>query len=165
MRALFLTILMLKALVASSLGYGVTVGKIAPPIELPSLANGRLLSLEGLRGKVVLVDFWSSWCASCRQSLPYFDTLRQKLSGEAFEIYAVNLDDDINEAITFLKEYPVTYSVVWDARQNSPEQYVIRRMPTSFLIDQAGVVRAIYVEFKKSDIAGFEADIRRLLDR
>lgn len=163
MKNLFYKILITALLSSSSLSYAVQVGGVAPPLALKSIHSNELLTLESLRGKVVLVDFWSSWCASCRQSLPYFDELREKLTGEKFEIYAVNLDDKKREALKFLESVPVSYPIVWDETQDSPEQFAITRMPTSFLLDKNGVVRAIYVEFKKSDIAAFELDIRKLL--
>lgn len=163
MKCLISAVFALALWMVTSVSVAVTVGQPAPPIALPTLQTQQTLSLRDLRGKVVLVDFWSSWCASCRQSLPYFDTLRTQLQGEAFEIFAVNLDDEASEALEFLNAYPVSYPIVWDEAQASPEAYGITRMPTSFLIDQTGVVRAIYVEFKKSDIADFEQDIRRLL--
>lgn len=163
MKNIFYRMLLLALFLSPSLSLAVTVGDLAPNVELKSIHSGELLSLESLRGKVVLIDFWSSWCASCRQSLPYFDELRKKLTGEKFEVYAVNLDDKKKEALAFLKNIPVSYPIVWDETQDSPEQFAITRMPTSFLLDKDGVIRSVYVEFKKSDISGFELDIRRLL--
>jgi thiol-disulfide isomerase/thioredoxin len=163
MRTLLAVVFTLMLSLATSLSHATKVGDVAPPVNLRLLGSDQVLSLSSLRGKVVLVDFWSSWCASCRQSIPYFDELRNKLSNEDFEVYAVNLDDKVSEAKAFLSNYPVSYPIVWDEAQDSPEEFDITKMPTSFLLDQQGVVRAVYVEFKKTDIAGFEKDIRRLL--
>lgn len=163
MKSLVTRLLALALFVAPAATYALKVGEAAPALKLPVLNSDKTRSLSSMRGKVVLVDFWSSWCGSCRQSLPYFEQLQAKLSNESFEMYAINLDDNVNEALAFLSKYPVTYPIVWDESQDSPEQFNVQRMPTSFLLDQEGIVRAIYVEFKKSDIASFEKDIRRLL--
>lgn len=112
-----------------------------------------------------MVDFWSSWCVHCRKSLPYFNKLRAALNTDQFEIYAINLDDEVEKAVAFLAKYPITYPTVWDEEQNSPEDFNVMEMPTSFLVDQNGVVHKIYVGFKEADILTYENDIRRLLGR
>jgi len=151
------------AFVVSAHTFAATVGAEAPPIQLKSLTTGQDMSLSSLRGKVVLVDFWASWCVPCRKSLPMFNDLRAKIGADKFEIFAVNLDEDKADAMGFLSKYPVSYPVVWDQAQSTPESYQVMGMPSSYLVDQNGILRAVHKGFKEEDIGKYEQEIRGLL--
>lgn len=154
---------LLVMLFLSSQSFAASVGSAAPPIQLQSLTTGQMMPLSSLRGKVVLVDFWASWCVPCRKSLPLFNDLRARIGADKFEIYAVNLDENKSDALGFLAKYPVSYPVVWDQAQSTPEQYQVMGMPSSYLVDQNGVLRAVHKGFKEEDIAKYEQEIRGLL--
>lgn len=154
---------LLVMLFLSSHSLAASVGSAAPPIQLKSLKTGQMESLAGLKGKVVLVDFWASWCIPCRKSLPMFNDLRAKIGADKFEIFAVNLDENVDDAMAFLAKYPVNYPVVWDQAQSTPEQYQVMGMPSSYLVDQNGVLRAVHKGFKEEDIGKYEQEIRGLL--
>jgi peroxiredoxin len=139
----------------------VDVGNKAPDFQLPQLEKDIKIDLAGLRGKIVLVDFWASWCGPCRESLPQYQKLYSSLARSDFEIVAVNLDEDLNDARKFLAAHPVTYSVVRDAAGDVPKAFGVVGMPTSYLIDRNGIVRLVNQGFKPEDIATLRATIAK----
>jgi len=143
----------------------VQVGESAPPVALPLLAAASPgeLTLESLRGKVVYLDFWASWCGPCRVSFPQLEQLRQELGPRGFEVLAVNVDEFEQDALRFLDELAVTYPVVRDGAGATPATYGILGMPTGYLIDRAGIVRLVHQGYRKSDGAALRAEIIELL--
>ena len=144
---------------------GVQVGESAPQISLPLLTDdtGEVLSLDSLRGKVVYLDFWASWCGPCRLSFPQLEALRQELGPRGFEVLAVNVDEFAPDALRFLEDMSVSYPVVRDGAGETPALYGILGMPTGFLIDRAGTVRLIHQGYRKSDGAALREEIIALL--
>jgi len=153
------------ALGLSAQAVAVSVGESAPQFTLPQLEGGKKLSLKNYRGKVVYLDFWASWCGPCRQSLPLMNELRAKLKGQGFEVVAVNLDEEPEAGLAFLKQFPVDYPVLSDTQGKTPEQYDVQGMPTSYLIDRKGNVQLVHIGFKKSDVAELEHQINQLLKK
>lgn len=144
----------------------VQVGDTAPSLELPLLSAGDAdsLSLASLRGRVVYLDFWASWCGPCRVSFPQLEQLREELGSRGFEVLAVNVDEFQADAEEFLAQLPVSYPVVRDASGDSPQRFGILGMPTGFLIDREGVVRAVHQGYRKSDGPKLRAEVLRLLE-
>lgn len=142
---------------------GVAVGQVAPPVQLPELSGAGDVSLESLRGKVVYLDFWASWCGPCRVSFPVLQQLRDELGPAGFEVLAINVDEIESDARQFLSEVPVTYPVVRDGKGVTPKAYGIIGMPTAYLIDRKGIVREIHQGFRKSDGEQLRAAVVELL--
>ena len=161
-RALPIALLCLPLLAQSA---PVSVGQQAPAIDLPLLPGGpENIQLADLRGKVVYVDFWASWCGPCRVSFPLLEEMRTELSPRGFEILAVNVDEFVDDALEFLMELPVSYPIAYDPQGVSPQAYGINGMPTGFLIDRAGVVSKVHQGFRSSDAEKLRAEIVKLLD-
>lgn len=139
------------------------MGEQAPAVSLPSLTSSGDISLASLRGKVVYLDFWASWCPPCRVSFPQFEDMRQELGPQGFEIYAINVDETEADAFTFLEAAPVSFPLVRDAAGVTPKAYGLRGMPTGYLIDREGIVRKVHQGFRKSDGAKLRAAIVKLL--
>jgi thiol-disulfide isomerase/thioredoxin len=158
--------LLLTLTLGANAAQALDVGDTAPAFTLPSLRATEVpLALATQRGKVVYVDFWASWCAPCRISMPLLDELRTRLQSEgaAFEVLAVNVDADAADGRDFLLDMPVTYPVVSDPAGATPAAYELQGMPTGFLLDETGKVRLIHQGFKRGDIAPLEREIRSLL--
>ncbi len=123
-------------------------GQTATDLSLPDL-NGKKVSLSELKGKVVLIDFWASWCGPCRQNNPRLVKLYNKYHGKGFEIYGISLDDDISSWKKAVRHDRLTWIQVIDDRgweALSASTYGVDMIPTSFLIDREGVIRTINAE-------------------
>lgn len=138
-------------------------GQPAPNFSLPLLSGEQSVSLQQMRGKVVYVDFWASWCGPCRISFPLLDDIRQTYKDKGFEVLAINLDEFQDDALQFLLELPVSYPTLYDEAGNTPDSYGILGMPTGFLIDRSGTVRKVHQGFRKSDGEKLRAEIVELL--
>ena len=126
----------------------VRVGEMAPEIELLDTKDVPI-KLSSLKGKVVLVDFWASWCAPCRESNPSVVKLYQKYKAKGFEVFGVSIDSKKANWLKAIKQDRITYTQVNDpAGWKSPvaERWGVDQIPTTFLIDKSGKVRAIDAE-------------------
>ena len=130
------------------------------PVAVHAAAS---LDLPSLRGRVVYLDFWASWCAPCRQSFPWMETLKRTYSGQGLEIITVNLDMDRADADRFLKQFHPTFDVRFDPKGELAESYKVQGMPSSVLIDRHGVTRFTHVGFRLVDAAIYEGQLRELL--
>lgn len=121
------------------------------------------LDLQAYAGKVVYLDFWASWCAPCRRSFPWLDALQAKHGAAGFVVVAVNVDQERALAAQFLHEVPVGFKVAYDPQGKLAAEWKLLGMPSSFLIDRHGKVRASHQGFRKGDESAREAEIVRLL--
>ena len=130
-------------------------------------AANRSQSLEGLlpalKGKVVLLDFWASWCEPCRQSFPWMGDLQKRYGENDLVVVAVNLDQDRKLAEQFLSSTPANFRVEYDPQGALAEQFDVISMPTSVLIDRLGKVRERHRGFRQAQRAEREASLSKLL--
>lgn len=127
-----------------------TVGSPAPDFEMPLYANyqnglGEQTRLSDLRGKVVVVNFWASWCIPCKDEAPALEAISKKY-GDNVVLLGVNYLDVERDALAFLATYDVTYGNGVDLQQRISKQYRITGVPETFVIDQQGVVRDVFVQ-------------------
>ena len=112
----------------------------APDFTLSTL-SGASLSLAALRGKVVLLNFWATWCVPCRKEMPAIEALYQRYKDRGLEVLAVSLDKGSTSVVeAFVKEVGVTYRVALDPSWATARTYGVRGLPTTFLIDRTGNV-------------------------
>jgi cytochrome c biogenesis protein CcmG/thiol:disulfide interchange protein DsbE len=121
------------------------------------------LDLASLRGQVVYLDFWASWCGPCRQSFPWMQALKNSYESQGLAIVAVNVDTDRADADKFLTQFKPTFEVRFDPQGKLAELYNIKTMPSSVLIDRHGVTRFTHMGFRPVDGAVYEAQLRELL--
>ena len=137
------------------------VGKAAPSFDVPGTSTN--VRLADLKGKVVYVDFWASWCSPCKQSFPWMNDMQAKYGARGLQIVGVTVDRKREDAEKFLASTPAKFLVAFDTTGKVAEAYKPKGMPTSFLIGADGVVRAMHVGFKDSDRAGLEREIEAAL--
>jgi len=147
----------------SSLTFAAGAGEPAPSFSLPNLVTGKSMGLSHYKGRVVYLDFWASWCGPCRESLPQLNTLRNELKRKGFEVVAVNLDENTEDAKAFLKQFPVDYPILLDPEGRVPGKYELPGMPTSFLIDKRGNIASVHVGFKSEDMPKIRDEVIGLL--
>ncbi len=142
------------------------VNALAAPAPEFTLSNaaGQAVSLTQLRGKVVYLDFWASWCGPCRQSFPWMNEMLGKYQAQGLEIVAVNLDTSRTDADSFLEKNPAAFSVVFDPTATLPPQYGVKGMPTSYLIDPSGEIILQHSGFNASHRESLEASIQQALE-
>jgi cytochrome c biogenesis protein CcmG/thiol:disulfide interchange protein DsbE len=140
---------------------GEAVGRPVPEIVVDRM-SGKALSLSSLRGKIVLLDVWASWCVPCKKELPMLDAIAQRLRPKGVEVLAVSIDQKRANVTKFLESQPHwTLTVAHDPRGAIADTLQPEKMPTSYVIDRAGVIRYINAGFEPSDAATIE---RRLAD-
>ncbi|MEM7020040.1 MAG: TlpA disulfide reductase family protein [Pseudomonadota bacterium] len=154
-------------LLCSVSSHALKAGDPAPEFTQPYLLKDGELSLSEYQGKVVYVDFWASWCPPCRIAMPLINELRTELvdKGEAFEVIGVNVDQEVEDGKKFLDKYPVSFPTVSDIEGKLPEQYQVKGMPSSFLIDQKGAIYKVHTGFRKSDFEKIKAEILEILEK
>jgi len=124
---------------------GIKIGDSFPDLNSFSL-EGKLP--ETFKDKVVLVDFWASWCGPCKDSFPVMEELQQRYGTKGLVILAVNLDEDRATMDDFLKKHPVTFTVVRDAKKSLVSKVNIASMPTSFVLGPDGKVISVHKGFR-----------------
>jgi thiol-disulfide isomerase/thioredoxin len=108
-------------------------------------------------GKVVVVDFWASWCVPCRRSFPWLNAMHDKYGDDGLVIVGVNLDMERADAEQFLEDYPAAFSIVYDENQELARQYEVVAMPSSYVIGRDGKVAAKHMGFKVKQQDEYEA--------
>ncbi len=143
-------------------GAELKTGQRAVDFDKPSL-HGESIKLSALRGKVVLVDFWASWCEPCKKELPLLGKLAARLRDRGIEIVTVNIDDDRKKADAFVRSHGLDgLTVVYDADKAIVGKYEPATMPSSFVVDRAGVVRTVNAGFEDGDAGKIEARLIEL---
>ncbi|MGH7742112.1 MAG: TlpA disulfide reductase family protein [Candidatus Eiseniibacteriota bacterium] len=144
---------------AAQAAFGAKPPALAPAFHLP--AQHGLVTLDSLRGKVVLVDFWASWCAPCARSFPWMNALHDSLSRQGLEIVAINLDKERADAEAFLAQHAPRFDVAFDPQGEVAEAYHVMAMPTSFVIGRTGELVLMHPGFDPKKAGDLEAVIRK----
>ncbi len=152
-------LVLLAALPASA----IEPGEKAPNFSAAQLEGSGTLGLSDYRGKVVYVDFWASWCPPCLKAIPALETLRGEFPESKFQILAVNVDTKTGKALKFLAKQGVGYPSVSDPQGDIPGKFGLEVMPSSYLIDQKGVVRYVHKGFGDGDIEVIRREVARIV--
>jgi thiol-disulfide isomerase/thioredoxin len=129
-------------------------------VSRPVAAAATDLDLAALRGKVVYIDFWASWCAPCRQSFPWMNELQRKFGSDDFVIIGVNVDHTRAEADAFLADVAAEFRIVYDPDGVLAERYKVKGMPSSVLIDRNGNTVFAHEGFRLKDREALEKRVR-----
>lgn len=151
-------------LLSVSAAVAADAGKAAPDIVLRG-ADGKAQQLSALRGKIVYLDFWASWCAPCRKSFPWMNELHKRFRERGLVVIAVNLDEKREDADAFLARYPAQFRIAYDAAATGAKSFGVKGMPTSFLIARDGTVIFEHKGYRESLNGDIEKEIRRALEQ
>lgn len=144
-------------LIAPALAAVLCFGGAAPANAEPPAALGNLT------GTVIWVDFWASWCAPCRRSFPWLNSMHTKYGNTGFQVVGVNLDKERELAVEFLAETPAKFTISYDPEGQLAVAYDVQAMPSSFLIDRDGNILARHYGFKVAHTKEYEQTITEAL--
>ena len=146
----------------------IKIPHIAPPVDfsLPDI-NGQQFTLSQFKGKIVFLNFWTTWCPECRNEMPSMEKLHRKLKGQDFAMIGVNLQEPALRVKDFLKQYQLTFSILLDTKGKIGPQFWIRAIPTTFILDKNGEIIGKALGSRhwdsKESIALFEYLINRVV--
>lgn len=143
--------------------FALELGAPAPDFQLSGLKQ-ESVTLSKLKGKVVYLDFWASWCGPCRKSFPWMNEMKRKYAADGLEIVAVNLDQKRTDVEKFLTRLQADFTVVLDAASVSAKAFELKGMPSSVIVDRGGIVRAIHTGFTDAEKPTREAEIKKALE-
>ena len=134
----------------------------APDFTLESL-DGEHVRLEELRGQVVLINFWASWCGPCRQEMPVLDRLHQRYQSTGFTVLGVNVEGEAAPAKSIVDKTAVTFPVLIDAGQSVSKLYDLKAMPSTVVVDRDGKVRFVHRGYKPGDEEKYVEVVKSLI--
>ena len=134
----------------------------APDFTLKS-SSGKNIKLSELRGEVVLLNFWASWCGPCRQEMPLLDKLQERYGSYGFKVLGVNVEEDSAKAKKLLKDIPVSFPILFDDKNRASEAYKVAAMPSTVMIDRDGNMRYLHKGYKPGDEATYRKWVKKLI--
>jgi peroxiredoxin len=139
-------------------------GSQAPDFSLPRLEGGSEVSLASLRGQVVLVNFWATWCKPCEDEMPAMGRLYHQTKDAGFALLAVSIDEGREEVDRFQERLALPFPILLDPEKQVAQRYQTYRFPETFLVDREGVIVERYIGPKDWDSPAYLARVQRLLD-
>lgn len=158
-RALLLAVTLGTSLVAAPKDAAI---KDAPDITLTAI-SGKTMRIADLKGQVVLLDFWASWCIPCRKSFPEVDALHRELEPKGLVVIAVNVDEQTKNAYTFLEQYPHTMTIAFDPKGTVADAFKLEAMPSTMIVDRGGHIRFTHQGYTEKTIGQFRSEVLQLL--
>jgi len=155
------------ALCAVALAASASVPAVAPTSSAPDFTlhsmGGPNLRLQEQRGRVVMINFWATWCGPCRQEMPHLNRLYDKYKASGFVLLGVNVDDDAKNAEVVATKLGVRFPVLLDSEKLVSKLYDLSTMPSTVLIDRDGKVRFVHRGYLSGYEDVYEKQIRELL--
>lgn len=159
------TLILLTFLLLSSNLLAQSIGEKAPDFSGNSF-TGEEIKLSDFKNKILILDFWASWCSPCRKEMPFLIELHEKFENKDFEIIAINIDTKESKAQNFLEklETKPNFPLLWDKSSKIPPKFKLETMPTTYLIDKKGIIRFIHKGFKESYKEEFLTELKVLFN-
>lgn len=158
-----------RGLLAAVLGLAATsaLPVVAPATPAPDFTlramDGPNMRLQEQRGRVVMINFWATWCGPCRQEMPHLNKLYQKYAPSGFVLMSVNVDDDTRNAADVAAKLGVKFPVLWDTDKKVSKLYDLATMPSTVLIDRDGKVRYVHRGYLTGYEDTYEKQVREML--
>jgi cytochrome c biogenesis protein CcmG, thiol:disulfide interchange protein DsbE len=137
-------------------------GNLAPDFTLTDL-DGHKLTLSDYRGKVVLLDFWATWCGPCRTEIPHFVEMQNKYGPQGFQVIGISMDDDAKPVHGFAQQYKLNYPIAVGDDKLADRFGGVMGLPVNFIIDRQGRIHAKYLG--ATDVSVFDSDVNDLLSK
>lgn len=156
------------SLAALLLSAGLAAAAPAPTPQAPSFnlpARSGMACLDSLRGHVVLLDFWASWCQPCEKSFPWLGDVHRRYAPGGLKIVAINLDKSRPPAMAFLDAHPAPFTVAFDPAGRTAEAFRVTAMPSTYVIGSDGSVRFSHAGYDAKGAVAIEAAIKEAMTR
>jgi len=134
----------------------------APDFTLKS-HSGKNIKLSELRGDVVMINFWASWCGPCRQEMPLLDKINDRYKDLGFTLLGVNVEEEPDRARAMLKDIPVNFPILFDSQNKVSQQYNLIAMPSTVFVDRDGNIRYFHAGYLPGDEKQYEKFIKNLV--
>lgn len=157
----FLLILLASLWILAPVNAAEMQGK-APNFTLKS-NSGKNVKLSELRGQVILLNFWASWCGPCRQEMPLLEKLHKRYNALGFTVLGVNVEEDPRKAQTLLKHIKVSFPILFDTKNKVSNLYKVSAMPSTVMIDRDGNMRYLHKGYKPGDEAQYKKWVKKLI--
>ena len=119
--------------------------KVAPNFTLTNVKTGKPVSLSDFKGKVVVIDFWATWCIPCRKAIKFYEKLYRERHKAGLVVLAISIDQREKKLTSFLKKRPVSFPILHDPDKTLMKKYGVFKIPTTFIIDREGKIQNKYV--------------------
>ncbi len=139
------------------------LAQVSSACELKTLDGKPAADLQELRGKVVYMDFWASWCPPCVKSFPFLNQLEHEMKEQGVHVIGVNLDEKVKDAEEFLAKHPAHFSIVADPSKACAKVLEVMAMPTSYIIDKKGNIRHVHQGFRPGQTEELRALLTQLV--
>jgi peroxiredoxin len=140
------------------------INQKAPNCVLTTFGETEQVAINQLQGKVLYVDFWASWCPPCAKSFPFLNELHHDFKDQGLRILGINVDERLSDAQDFLAKIPAHFDLMTDPGQQCARLFDVKAMPSSFLIDQNGVIRYVHLGFRSGDTKHLRAQVQKILE-
>ncbi len=158
----YFLILCLFVPMTSWAGAKLKVDEKFPEYNLKELGSEKKSTKAQTKGKVVIVDFWASWCEPCKKEIPALNKIFKKYKAKGLLVVGINVDEAENTAKDFLKDHKVDFLRLYDVGKKLADQCALATMPSSFVLDRTGTIKFIHAGYHDGDPAKFEAEIKML---
>ena len=145
-------------------GSSSAVGQPAPDLSIQTVNGKGDIGLNDLHGKVVVVDFWATWCGPCRQSFPVLEALSRKHGGKV-AIVGVSVNDEPDGVADFAKELGTTFPIGWDKDHAIAQRWKVESMPTTYVVDEKGTVRYVHAGYHGDEGTKLQNELSKLLSK
>jgi peroxiredoxin len=155
------------ALAAATMAAGALADDIAPGVVAPAFqlgsSSGSALKLADLKGQVVLLNFWASWCGPCRQEMPLLDQMYRKYKAAGVTLVGINVEPNSSDALNWLKSTPVTFPILFDTDSKVSKLYEVAGMPSTVIVDRKGTIRFVHRGYMPGEESEYQDQIRALM--
>lgn len=161
---LLIAMLFISAILAPTPAFAINAGDAAPAFSLKDV-NGNTVTLDSLKGKVILLTFWATWCASCKEELPDMNALQQKYAGKSFTVLSICIESSDSIVANYLKKHPVDFPVLVDKGGDVADAFRFSGLPSSFTIGKDSIIRHKHSGYDKESFTLIEQEIIDLLKK